>query len=254
MDTAPAGADAARVASAVARSTTCTWAMSTTAGTRAFAARSAPTAGADAGDASAGFHFADASQRGPFRLDLRLGGALEAPPFDLPLDAIWPQARAALGEGQQLEARMADNAQAVARATEDFLSRHHQSVELLATNLSDGNWDGRRVQNLLDRHMAAFDGLLTMKVEGSLSCFCVAFAGTYAYALVDKLIGALPDTPGPARHAKRIQAEAKRKRRNDDVAEILSGARAGKAGPGRARRHPYRSRAATGRRRPPCRS
>ena len=47
----------------------------------------------------------------------------------------------------------------------------------------------------------AFDGLLTMKVEGSLSCFCVAFAGTYAYALVDKLIAALPDMPGPARHA-----------------------------------------------------
>ena len=55
----------------------------------------------------------------------------------------------------------------------------------------------------------AFDGLLTMKVEGSLSCFCVAFAGTYAYALVDKLIAALPDTPGPARHAKRMAEMAR---------------------------------------------
>ena len=39
------------------------------------ATRRAAAAGADAGDASAGFHFADASQRGPFRLDLRLGAA-----------------------------------------------------------------------------------------------------------------------------------------------------------------------------------
>ena len=64
----------------------------------AEATRRATARGADAGDASAGFHFADASQRGPFRLDLRLGAALESPPFDLPLDAIWPQVRAALGE------------------------------------------------------------------------------------------------------------------------------------------------------------
>ena len=69
------------------------------------ATRRAAAAGADAGDASAGFHFADASQRGPFRLDLRLGGALEAPPFDLPLDAIWPQVRAALGEDAVLRRR-----------------------------------------------------------------------------------------------------------------------------------------------------
>ena len=41
------------------------------------ATRRAAAAGADAGDASAGFHFADASQRGPFRLDLRLGAALD---------------------------------------------------------------------------------------------------------------------------------------------------------------------------------
>ena len=69
------------------------------------ATRRATASGADAGDASAGFHFADASQRGPFRLDLRLGGALEAPPFDLPLDAIWPQVRAALGEDAVLRRR-----------------------------------------------------------------------------------------------------------------------------------------------------
>ena len=71
----------------------------------AEATRRAAAAGADAGDASAGFHFADASQRGPFRLDLRLGGALEAPPFDLPLDAIWPHVRTALGEGAVLRRR-----------------------------------------------------------------------------------------------------------------------------------------------------
>ena len=71
----------------------------------AEATRRATARGADAGDASAGFHFADASQRGPFRLDLRLGGALEAPPFDLPLDAIWPQVRAALGEDAVLRRR-----------------------------------------------------------------------------------------------------------------------------------------------------
>ena len=71
----------------------------------AEATRRATARGADAGDASAGFHFADASQRGPFRLDLRLGGALEAPPFDLPLDAIWPHVRTALGEGAVLRRR-----------------------------------------------------------------------------------------------------------------------------------------------------
>ncbi len=77
----------------------------------------------------------------------------------------------------QLEARMADNAQAVARATEDFLSRHHQSVRLLATNLSDGNWDGRRVQTLLDGHMSAFDGLLSALVadrDGTITSVAVA--------------------------------------------------------------------------------
>jgi len=71
----------------------------------AEATRRAAAAGADAGDASVGFHFADASQRGPFRLDLRLGAALESPPFDLPLDAIWPQVRAALGEDAVLRRR-----------------------------------------------------------------------------------------------------------------------------------------------------
>ena len=65
----------------------------------------AAAAGADAGDASAGFHFADASQRGPFRLDLRLGAALESPPFDLPLHAIWPHVRNALGEDAVLRRR-----------------------------------------------------------------------------------------------------------------------------------------------------
>ena len=69
------------------------------------ATRRAAAAGADAGDASAGFHFADASQRGPFRLDLRLGAALESPPFDLPLDAIWPHVHAALGEDAVLRRR-----------------------------------------------------------------------------------------------------------------------------------------------------
>ena len=69
------------------------------------ATRRAAAAGADAGDASAGFHFADASQRGPFRLDLRLGAALESPPFDLQLDAIWPHVRAALGEDAVLRRR-----------------------------------------------------------------------------------------------------------------------------------------------------
>ena len=70
------------------------------------ATRRATAAGADAGDASAGFHFADVSQRGPFRLDLRLGAALEAPPFDaLDLEAIWPQVRAALGEDAVLRRR-----------------------------------------------------------------------------------------------------------------------------------------------------
>ena len=69
----------------------------------AEATRRAAAAGADAGDASAGFHFADASQRGPFRLDLRLGAALDAPPFDaLELGAIWPHVRNALGEGAVL--------------------------------------------------------------------------------------------------------------------------------------------------------
>ena len=72
----------------------------------AEATRRATARGADAGDASAGFHFADASQRGPFRLDLRLGAALEAPPFDaLDLGAIWPQVRAALGEDAVLRRR-----------------------------------------------------------------------------------------------------------------------------------------------------
>ena len=71
----------------------------------AEATRRATARGADAGDASAGFHFADASQRGPFRLDLRLGAALESPPFDLPLDAIWPEVRAALGEDAVLRRR-----------------------------------------------------------------------------------------------------------------------------------------------------
>ena len=71
----------------------------------AEATRRATAKGADAGDASAGFHFADASQRGPFRLDLRLRAALEAPPFDLPLDAIWPHVRTALGEDAVLRRR-----------------------------------------------------------------------------------------------------------------------------------------------------
>ena len=72
----------------------------------AEATRRATARGADAGDASAGFHFADASQRGPFRLDLRLGAALDAPPFDaLELGAIWPQVRAALGEDAVLRRR-----------------------------------------------------------------------------------------------------------------------------------------------------
>ena len=71
----------------------------------AEATRRATARGADAGDASAGFHFADASQRGPFRLDLRLGAALESPPFDLPLDAIWPHVRTALGEDAILRRR-----------------------------------------------------------------------------------------------------------------------------------------------------
>ena len=72
----------------------------------AEATRRAAAAGADAGDASAGFHFADASQRGPFRLDLRLGAALESPPFDaLDLGAIWPHVRAALGEDAVLRRR-----------------------------------------------------------------------------------------------------------------------------------------------------
>ena len=71
----------------------------------AEATRRATARGADAGDASAGFHFADASQRGPFRLDLRLGAALESPPFDLPLDAIWPHVHAALGEDAVLRRR-----------------------------------------------------------------------------------------------------------------------------------------------------
>ena len=71
----------------------------------AEATRRATAKGADAGDASAGFHFADASQRGPFRLDLRLGGALEAPPFDLPLDGIWAHVHAALGEDAVLRRR-----------------------------------------------------------------------------------------------------------------------------------------------------
>ena len=71
----------------------------------AEATRRATARGADAGDASAGFHFADASQRGPFRLDLRLGAALEAPPFDLSLHAIWPHVRAALGEDAVLRRR-----------------------------------------------------------------------------------------------------------------------------------------------------
>ena len=70
------------------------------------ATRRAAAAGADAGDASAGFHFADASQRGPFRLDLRLGAALESPPFDaLDLGAIWPHVRTALGEDAVLRRR-----------------------------------------------------------------------------------------------------------------------------------------------------
>ena len=70
------------------------------------ATRRAAAAGADAGDASAGFHFADASQRGPFRLDLRLGAALASPPFDaLDLGAIWPHVRAALGEDAVLRRR-----------------------------------------------------------------------------------------------------------------------------------------------------
>ena len=93
---------------------------------------------------------------------------------------------------QQLEARMADNAQAVARATEDFLSRHHQSVELLATNLSDGNWDGRRVQNLLDRHMAAFDGLLSALVadrDGVITFVAVADRIRERTPEMDRLIG-----------------------------------------------------------------
>ena len=72
----------------------------------AEATRRATARGADAGDASAGFHFADASQRGPFRLDLRLGAALESPPFDaLDLGAIWPHVRAALGEDAVLRRR-----------------------------------------------------------------------------------------------------------------------------------------------------
>ena len=72
----------------------------------AEATRRAAAAGADAGDASAGFHFADASQRGPYRLDLRLGAALESPPFDaLDLSAIWPHVRAALGEDAVLRRR-----------------------------------------------------------------------------------------------------------------------------------------------------
>ena len=72
----------------------------------AEATRRATAKGADAGDASAGFHFADASQRGPFRLDLRLGAALESPPFDaLDLGAIWPNVRAALGEDAVLRRR-----------------------------------------------------------------------------------------------------------------------------------------------------
>ena len=71
----------------------------------AEATRRATAKGADAGDASTGFHFADASQRGPFRLDLRLGAALESPPFDLQLDAIWPHVRAALGEDAVLRRR-----------------------------------------------------------------------------------------------------------------------------------------------------
>ena len=44
-------------------------------------------------------------RRGPFRLDLRLGTALDAPPFDLPLGAIWPHVRTALGEGAVLRRR-----------------------------------------------------------------------------------------------------------------------------------------------------
>jgi ectoine hydroxylase-related dioxygenase (phytanoyl-CoA dioxygenase family) len=72
----------------------------------AEATRRATAKGADAGDASAGFHFADASQRGPFRLDLRLGAALASPPFDaLDLGAIWPHVRAALGEDAVLRRR-----------------------------------------------------------------------------------------------------------------------------------------------------
>ena len=72
----------------------------------AEATRRAAAAGADAGDASAVFHFADASQRGPFRLDLRLGAALESPPFDaLDLGAIWPHVRTALGEDAVLRRR-----------------------------------------------------------------------------------------------------------------------------------------------------
>ena len=72
----------------------------------AEATRRATAKGADAGDASAGFHFADASQRGPFRLDLRLGAALESPPFDaLDLGAIWPHVRTALGEDAVLRRR-----------------------------------------------------------------------------------------------------------------------------------------------------
>ena len=72
----------------------------------AEATRRATAKGADAGDASAGFHFADVSQRGPFRLDLRLGAALESPPFDaLDLSAIWPHVRTALGEDAVLRRR-----------------------------------------------------------------------------------------------------------------------------------------------------
>ncbi len=65
---------------------------------------------------------------------------------------------------QQIQERLADKADAVARATEDYLLRHQQGVRLLATTLSGEAPGAARMQDLLTRHLETFDGLLSVLV------------------------------------------------------------------------------------------
>ena len=62
--------------------------------------------GGDVADAARGFHYADVSQRGPHRVDLRLDEALSEAPFDAIDDARWRHlVDAALGPGALLRRR-----------------------------------------------------------------------------------------------------------------------------------------------------